>query len=200
MPTRTWPQGFTVDCGGCKHHLEEAAVVIDQPAQGAGQPHGQRLQHRGDRAVGLAEQAMLVAGALGRLSEVVTPSGARAAVTLDLDGDRITRVAVEVAAGDPLDVVVLRSYAIGAVHMALGWVCTEGLAVDPDTGEVHDLTIRSFGVPRATAMPPVEVLLCEDPALARARATDAVFAATAAAAWLAAGCSVALPVRTLLGR
>ena len=24
-----------VDCGGCKQHLEEAAVVIDQPAKGA---------------------------------------------------------------------------------------------------------------------------------------------------------------------
>ncbi len=35
VPTRTWPQGFTVDCGGCQQHLEEAAVVIDQPAKGA---------------------------------------------------------------------------------------------------------------------------------------------------------------------
>ena len=58
----------------------------------------------------------------------------------------IERVTVRVAAGDPLDEVVLRSYAIGAAHMALGWVLTEGLAVDPETGEVHDLTIRSFGI------------------------------------------------------
>lgn len=152
------------------------------------------------RAVGLAEQAMLVAGALGRLPEVVVPSGARAAVALRTDGDRITGVTVEVAAGDPLDVVVLRSYAIGAVHMALGWIATEGLAVDPETGEVHDLTIRSFGIPRAVAMPPVDVVVRDDPAPPRARASDAVFAATAAAAWLAAGCPVALPVRTLLSR
>ena len=38
--------------------------------------------------------------------------------------------------------------------MALGWVLTEGLAVDPDTGEVLDLTIRSFGILRARATPP----------------------------------------------
>ena len=56
---------------------------------------------------------------------------------------------MRVDAGDPLDDVVLRSYAIGATHMALGWVLTEGLAVDPETGEVLDLTIRSFGIIRA---------------------------------------------------
>ena len=36
-----------------------------------------------------------------------------------------------------------------------GWVLTESIAVDPDTGEVHDLTIRSFGIIRARDMPPV---------------------------------------------
>ena len=61
------------------------------------------------------------------------------------DRSRSKRVTVRVDAGDPLDDVVLRSYAIGAAHMALGWVLTEGLAVDPGTGEVLDLTIRSFG-------------------------------------------------------
>ena len=44
-------------------------------------------------------------------------------------------------AADPLDEVVLRSYCIGAAHMALGWVASEGLAVDAD-GEPLDLTIR----------------------------------------------------------
>ncbi len=34
VPTRTWPQGFTVECSGCTQHREEAAVVIDQPAKG----------------------------------------------------------------------------------------------------------------------------------------------------------------------
>ncbi len=35
-------------------------------------------------------------------------------------------------AGAPLDAVVLRSYCIGAAHMALGWVRSEGIAVDDE--------------------------------------------------------------------
>jgi len=136
------------------------------------------------RAAGLAEQAVLVAGALGRDVPVVTPSGARADAHVDIaPGGELERVVVRVAAGDPLDAIVLRSYTIGAAHMALGWVLTEGLAVDPATGEVHDLTIRSFGVIRAKHMPPVEVTVVPDDAPARARASDAVFAAVAAATW-----------------
>ena len=83
-------------------------------------------------------------------------AGAR--VVLDRTG-AIERVEVRVAAGDPLDDVVLRSYCIGAAHMALGWVCSEGLAVDPDTGEVLDLTIRSFGVIRPARTPPIDVTI-----------------------------------------
>ena len=90
---------------------------------------------------------------------------------------------VRVAAGDVLDEVVLRSYAIGAAHMALGWVLTEGLAVDPETGEVHDLTIRSFGILRAKDTPPIAVELVDDPGAPLPSASDAVFAAVAAATW-----------------
>ena len=57
--------------------------------------------------------------------------------------------------------------------MALGGCCTEALAVDPETGEVHDLTIRSFGIIRAKDMPPVDVTIVDDDRepLARARPT-----------------------------
>ena len=71
------------------------------------------------------------------------PAAARATAAM-VDG----RVHVRVDAGETLDEVVLRSYAIGAAHMALSWICSEGLAVDAE-GEVHDLTIRSFGILRA---------------------------------------------------
>lgn len=137
------------------------------------------------RAAGLAEQAVLVAGALGYEPAVVTDSGARAEAVVALDDatGALRGVAVRLAAGDPLDETVLRSYAIGAAHMALGWVLTEGLAVDPATGEIHDLTIRSFGIIRAKDMPPVDVTILPDPAPPRARSTDAVFGAVAAAAW-----------------
>jgi aerobic-type carbon monoxide dehydrogenase small subunit (CoxS/CutS family) len=141
------------------------------------------------RAVGLAEQAVLVAGALGRNVEVTTPSGARASARIDSAG-----VHVRIAAGDPLDEVVLRSYAIGAAHMALGWVRSEALAVDPETGDVQDLTIRSFGVLRAAETPQIDVTILDDDAPARARSTDAVFGAVAAAAWLVAGCPDTFPV------
>jgi hypothetical protein len=110
--------------------------------------------------------------------------GAIAGAHVELDGSgAVARVTVRVAAGDPLDAVVLRSYATGAVHMALGWVFSESIAVDPDSGEVHDLTIRSFGIVRPRAMPPVEIEVVDDPGAPRPRSSDAVFAAVAAAAW-----------------
>jgi CO/xanthine dehydrogenase Mo-binding subunit len=112
-----------------------------------------------------------------------TESMAGARVELDPDSGALVRVEIRVAAGDPLDEVVLRSYAIGAAHMALGWVLTEGLAVDPETGQVHDLTIRSFGVIRSKDTPPIDVTVLDDPGPARARASDAVFTAVAAATW-----------------
>jgi CO/xanthine dehydrogenase Mo-binding subunit len=144
------------------------------------------------RAVGLAEQAVLVAGALGRDIDVVTPSGARASARVEIARGRVTNVDVTLAAGDPLDETVLRSYAIGAAHMALGWITSEGLAVD-DSGEIHDLTIRSFGVIRPADTPPINVTIVDDPAPARVRSTDAEFAAVAAAAWNALGRPATLP-------
>ncbi|MGZ4757392.1 MAG: hypothetical protein ACXWA9_21020, partial [Acidimicrobiia bacterium] len=46
-----------------------------------------------------------------------------------------------------------------------------------------DLTIRSFGILRAKDTPPIEVEIVHDPGAPRARASDAVFAAVAAATW-----------------
>jgi len=147
------------------------------------------------RAAGLAEQAVLVAGALRRDVDVVTPSGAHARAEVAIDGRHVTHVGVEVGAGDPLDEQVLRSYAIGAAHMALGWVLSEALTVDPDTGEIHDLTIRSFGVLRAAETPAIEVTIVDTDGPPRSRSSDAVFAAVAACAWNALGCPDTFPVR-----
>jgi xanthine dehydrogenase small subunit len=114
----------------------------------------------------------------------VSAGGAFAGARVQLDaGGAIERVHVRVAAGDPLDEVVLRSYVIGAAHMALGWVLTEQLTVDPVTGEVFDLTIRSFGVIRARSAPRIDVQIVDDTGAPRARASDAAFAAVAAATW-----------------
>lgn len=149
------------------------------------------------RAAGWAEAAVLRAAfevgeggrcAVGRPVTVVSPEGARATVAIGAEG----AVSVGVWAGDVLDEVVLRSYVVGAVHQALGWVRREGIAVD-EAGDVLDLTIRSFGILPAREMPhvAVEVVDAGGPAC---RAGDAVFAATAAAAWLACGLPAAWPV------
>ena len=118
-----------------------------------------------------------------------SPAGARATATVGAGGS----VSVSVSAGEALDDIVLRSYVVGAVHQALGWVRSEGVAVDED-GTVLDLTIRSFGIIagarharrsrwwwRTILGPPLAV-------------GDTVFAAVAAAAWLAAGLPPAWPV------
>ncbi len=150
------------------------------------------------RGVGWVEAAVLGAGLTARRQgdvgpghpvEVTGPSGGRARVTVAAD-DRVT---VEVWAGELLDPVTLRSYCLGAVHQALGWVWQEGIAVDGD-GQVQDLTIRSFGILSARDMPPVEVEL-HPTAGPACNGSDAVFAATAAAAWIAEGLPARWPTR-----
>ena len=81
-----------------------------------------------------------------------------------------------------LDAVTLRSYALGAVHQALGLVWSEGIAVD-EPGEPVDLTIRSFGILAAKDMPEVAVTLHDDEDAWPVNGSDAVFVATLAAAW-----------------
>jgi CO/xanthine dehydrogenase Mo-binding subunit len=129
---------------------------------------------------------MLQAGLRGEVGWISSPDGGRATAAV-VDG----RLEVRVDAGQVLDEVVLRSYCIGAAHMALSWVCSEGLAVDEE-GTVHDLTIRSFGILKASEMPEVDVTI--EPSTAEpVNGSDAVFAAVAAAAWLDQGCPPELP-------
>jgi CO/xanthine dehydrogenase Mo-binding subunit len=103
-------------------------------------------------------------------------------------------ITVAVAAGQVLDDVTLRSYCIGAVHQALGWVRSEGIAVDAG-GSVHDLTIRSFGIIPARSVPPITVTIDRDDGGEPVNGSDAVFAATAAACWLADGLAPTWPTR-----
>ena len=132
------------------------------------------------RAAGWAEASALVSAVDGRTVHVA-PAGGRASAEVRADGSLL----VWVDAGDPLDEVVLRSYCVGAAHMALGMVTSEGLATD-ETGEIHDLTIRSFGILPASATPPIHVEI-EASTGPPVNGSDAVFAAVAAAAWREAG-------------
>jgi xanthine dehydrogenase small subunit len=143
------------------------------------------------RGAGWAEASVLSAVAAARAAgeeraTVTTAAGARAtAAVITADDGWPIEVAVEVDAGDPLDLVTLASYVQGAAHMALGWVCSEGLAVGED-GLPTDLTIRSFGVLRAKDTPPISVTVVPSGAPPVA-VSDAAFAAVAAATWLAQG-------------
>jgi len=160
----------------------------------------------GIRAAGWAEALILAAAVRadratateGRLGEATIsgPSGATAQARVEVDEvGAPSEVRVLLCCGDPLDVAVVRSYAIGAAHMALGWVCSEGIALDAH-GEPEDLTIRSFGILRARDTPPVQIDLDpsgvgEEPVAG----SDVVFAAVAAATWIAQGVPELWPTR-----
>lgn len=162
-------------------HRVAPGLTVEEVAV-AGPPTDARL-----RAAGWAEAALLVAAVQGP-RPIVGPEGGEAEATIDASGT----VHVRVAAGAVLDAVVLRSYCIGAAHQALSWVRSEGLAVSAD-GVVEDLTIRSFGILKASEMPPV-VVEVDEAAGPPVNGSDAVFVAVAAAAWLAAGTPTDLPV------
>lgn len=143
--------------------LEVREVVVPGP------PTSARI-----RAAGWAEAAVLLNAVRG--GAVVAPNGSVASASYD--GSTIS---VEVNCGEPLDEVVLRSYCIGAAHMAFSWVTSEALAVDA-TGQVMDLSVRSFGVVRAVDTPHVALTIkpADTPPV---NGSDAVFAAVAAAVW-----------------
>ncbi len=140
------------------------------------------------RGAGWVEAAVLMAGLRGDVGWIESPGGGSATAGVSADGS----ISVRVRAGEPLDEIVLRSYCTGAAHMALGLVTSESLAVDA-SGEIHDLTIRSFGVLRAVDTPPIEVVI-ERPDGPPVNGSDAVFAAVAAAVWLDRGCPPRWPL------
>ena len=159
----------------------------------AGPPVGPELRGAGwaEAAVAAAVLDALSSGRTGPGVEVEVrgPAGGRARVALGADGE----VHVEVWAGEVLDEVTLRSYCFGAVHQALGWVWAEGIAVD-EAGVAQDLTMRSFGVLSARDTPNMTVVVHQEDRVP-VNGSDAVFAATAAAAWLAEGLPPRWPTR-----
>ncbi len=132
------------------------------------------------RAAGWAEAQILLSGAAGQVESIISPDGSSASAQVD---ER--RINISLRCGEPLDEAVLRSYCIGAAHMAWSWVTSESLTVD-ENGEVQDLTIRSFGIVRAGEMPEVHVDIEPDRGKS-VNGSDAVFAAVAAATWIHKG-------------
>ena len=136
-----------------------------------------------------AGAASPLGGRDGDATRAQTPGGGWARVEVLPDVVEVT-----VGAGDPLDEAVLRSYVEGAVHMALGLVTSEAIAVDED-GAVCDLTVRSFGILGTADMPRVRLAVdgVDGPPVP---VGDSVFAATAAAVWLARGAPRRWPLST----
>jgi xanthine dehydrogenase small subunit len=126
-------------------------------------------------------------------AELTIPGAGTARVAVQADAGMRGTVEVDLWAGEVLCATTLRSYALGAVHQALGMVWSEGIAVDPE-GEPVDLTIRSFGILAARDMPDVSVRLHEGDGWP-VNGSDAVFVATLAAAWLAEGVPARWPTR-----
>jgi CO/xanthine dehydrogenase Mo-binding subunit len=124
---------------------------------------------------------------------VAVPGAGSARVELHLDDATRGWAEVDVWAGEILCPVTLRSYALGAVHRALGMVWSEGIAVD-GAGVPVDLTIRSFGILSARDMPDVTIRLHEEDGWPT-NGSDAVFVATLAAAWVAEGLPGRWPTR-----
>ena len=125
------------------------------------------------RGAGWVEAVALIALARGS-AERIELNGAWAEATVSDDA-----IHVKVNAGLVLDDVVLRSYCIGAAHMGFSLVMGEALTVDAD-GIAQDLTVRSFGVVKATETPHIEIEIVNDggPAV---NGSDVVLAAVAAA-------------------
>ena len=174
-------------CPGVEvEEIEIAGPPVSPELRGA---CGPRCWRRGWRLDAAGEP---VGEGTGR-ADVSLPGAGRARVEVRLGEGPRGRVDVEVWAGEVLDAVTLRSYALGAVHQALGLVWSEGIAVD-EAGEPVDLTIRSFGILAAKDMPEVTVTLHEEDTWP-VNGSDAVFVATLAAAWAAEGLPPGWPTR-----
>jgi xanthine dehydrogenase small subunit len=156
------------------------------------------------RGAGWAEVAAVLSSLRDGPDDTVrAPSGSSATARVADDGSVHVRVRCGVDPTDELELAVLRSYCVGAAHMALGWVRSEALAVDAD-GVPVDLTIRSFGILRAVDTPAIHVDVEPDGtapgATVMSNGSDAVFAAVAAAAWRAHGFPDRWPARDGYGR
>jgi aerobic-type carbon monoxide dehydrogenase small subunit (CoxS/CutS family) len=184
------------DLGVLAAQLREMCPGVEvELVEVAGPPVAPELRGAGWAEVLAAQQVCAApAGPAGEgRAEVTVPGAGRAAVALQqAEGER-GAVTVDVWAGAVLCPVTLRSYALGAVHQALGLVWSEGIALD-DAGVPVDLTIRSFGILAARDVPDVEVRLHEEEGWP-VNGSDAVFAATLAAAWIAEGRPSSWPTR-----
>lgn len=150
-----------------------APELVVEEVDVPGPPTAMTLRGAGWIEALVARQSLAEPGAV-----LQTPAGAEVRAEIDADGV----IHVSARAGAVLDATVLRSYVIGAAHLAWSWVTSESLTVDPVNGEVLDLTLRSFGIVKSAGMPRVAVDLIADDG-PPVNGSDAVVVAVATEVW-----------------
>jgi len=83
-------------------------------------------------------------------------------VLADPDTGKIERVVAAHDVGKAVNPLLCEGQVEGSVHMGLGYALTEEFPTD-DLGRPTNMTLRSLGILRAKDMPPVDVILIEDP-------------------------------------
>lgn len=164
---------------------ERVRVVVDTTRElGAGQTTGSRGTLMGAGAVADACRAALADGCRAGIdyqgsytvdwtnaiedgvdNPVIHSAFGYAAqlVVLDPDTGAPARVVAAHDVGRAVNPTLCEGQVEGAVHMGLGYALTEDFPVDPDTARPTNMTLRSLGILRAKDMPPVEVILVEEP-------------------------------------
>jgi CO/xanthine dehydrogenase Mo-binding subunit len=83
-------------------------------------------------------------------------------VAIDRDSGRIDHVVAVHDVGRAVNPMLCEGQIEGAVHMGLGYACTEDFPTDDDARPTN-MTLRSLGIIRPKDMPPVRVELVEVP-------------------------------------
>ena len=83
-------------------------------------------------------------------------------VIADPDTGDIQRVVAAHDVGKAVNPLLCEGQIQGSVHMGLGYALTEDFPCD-ELGRPTNMTLRSLGILRAKDMPPVDVILVEDP-------------------------------------
>ncbi len=83
-------------------------------------------------------------------------------VVIDRDGGEIERVVAAHDVGRAVNPLQCEGQIEGAVHMGLGYALTEDFPCD-ESGRPTVTTLRGLGILRAKDMPPVDVILVEEP-------------------------------------
>ncbi len=163
---------------------ERVRVVVDTTRElGKGQTTGSRGTLMGAGAVADACRAALAAGCAphvdhegvyeidwthkledGVENPIIHSTFGYAAqvVVLDLDTGGVERVIAAHDVGRAVNPLLVEGQVEGAVHMGLGYALTEDFPTDDDCRPTVS-TLRGLGILRAKDMPPVEVILVEEP-------------------------------------